>query len=200
MPRVLLIKVGNGVYIKVGNDIQLFTAAHVDVVNAYIRELEEQLARKRDEVRRLRRRLGGERGVLVCHRWVASRKPEQMRRVLNEIEREERSQRFYDSVLRWVRDQPPGAEFHQMQVLRELGLSAVTFGDKLRAVLDYLCCRGVLEKVRFVQGAPGHRYRKVEDGEPCRYLSGGRRLCTFDFGAEGVYVRGSRDERSGENC
>lgn len=85
--------------------------------------------------------------------------------------------RVFEKIINWIWDRPHWLQFTQSELRYELGFSAVTKGDKIRDILDYCICKGILSKTRFHMGRGGHKWIRKVPNKPCPYWINGMCNC-----------------------
>ncbi|MFA6049172.1 MAG: hypothetical protein WC792_04505 [Candidatus Micrarchaeia archaeon] len=111
-------------------------------------------------------------------------------RLLKAFAREANSERrigwteFTDRIRSYISTLADDDEFHQKSVTSSCSSVVVNGGERTRENLDYLCCKGEIQKTRFKLGKGGHLYTKraIVSG-PCPRFDPATG-CTYSFNLE----------------
>ena len=108
--------------------------------------------------------------IRICPKLVAFMEAHKnIPKLVRQIQRDKGKKESFLTVLSYITSLPEGAVVVTRKVLKDLNWN-MTYGDFLLRCLEFLTCKGLLRKVRFAKGKPGHKYVK-SIGHECPFAS-----------------------------
>ncbi|MFQ5405766.1 MAG: hypothetical protein ACE5DI_01260 [Candidatus Micrarchaeia archaeon] len=122
---------------------------------------------------------------LICpYGLISPGKRESILKVLKNTERYNAWIAFLQKIEDKIKTMPHNTEFHQKEITLSCSNPAENRGESTRENLDYLCCTGKIQKIRFGLGRGGHIFLKREKDEECPYFDLKTWGCTYKFNSD----------------
>jgi len=126
----------------------------------------------------------GNKGITVCSEYrkiSAQRAFTEIPKIVDEIKSHKESSKYFKQLSEVLMREFKGKTFCQEELRNYLSHHDIawtnSFGDKLRAYLGLLECRGICHMVKFRKHKPGHLY-ELGKGEPCEFWDKENMRCT----------------------
>jgi len=101
--------------------------------------------------------------IRVCPRLVAWREANiHIPKLIRQINRDSGKRDAYVAVINYLSSLREGETVVSKKVIKELKWH-MTYGDFLLRCLELSNCQGIIKKIRFAKGKPGHKYIKVRE-------------------------------------
>lgn len=98
--------------------------------------------------------------ILGCKYLVSNERSRSIAKYAKIIQKKPDYWEFYSDVHDVIDTFEDGKEFHQNTIRAMLGLFPSNDGGRVRLILDFMHCQGIIRKTRFKLGRGGHMYKK----------------------------------------